>query len=144
MNSFNAIGRVGGKDAVTRYTQAGKPVTGWSLAVDNGFGDNKQTIWLDCSLWGDRGEKVAEYITKGSQLGVSGELGTREHEGKTYLTLRVAEVTLIGGKPEAGGGSSGAKGGAPQRERPQRATAPKEDHVYADDDIPFVTSRSTF
>jgi single-strand DNA-binding protein len=97
MNNYNVIGRVG-KDAVTR--QAGsEPVTGFSLAVDSGYGDKKQTLWLDCSLWGKRGEKVAQYITKGSQLGVSGELGTREHDGKTYLTLRVAEVSLIGGKP---------------------------------------------
>jgi single-strand DNA-binding protein len=101
MNSFNAIGRVG-KDAQTRFTQGGEPVTGWSLAVDSGYGDKKQTLWLDCSLWGKRGEKVAEYITKGSQLGVSGELGSREHDGKTYLTLRVGEVSLIGGKPESG------------------------------------------
>ena len=98
MNNYNVIGRVG-KDAVTR--QAGsEPVTGLSLAVDSGYGDKKQTLWLDCSLWGKRGEKVAQYITKGSQLGVSGELGTREHDGKTYLTLRVGEVSLIGGKPQ--------------------------------------------
>ncbi|MHC9085385.1 single-stranded DNA-binding protein [Luteimonas sp. RIT-PG2_3] len=99
MNNFNAIGRVG-KDAVTRFTQGGDPVTGWSLAVDSGYGDKKQTMWIDCSAWGKRFEKVSEYITKGSQLGVTGELGTREHDGKTYITLRVADITLVGGKQE--------------------------------------------
>ena len=68
--------------------------------MDYGWGDNKNTVWLDCSLWGDRGERVAQYITKGSQLGVSGELGTREHDGKTYVTLNVREVTLVGGKSD--------------------------------------------
>ena len=97
MNIFTAIGRVG-RDAVTRHTQSGKPVTGWSLAVDVGWGGKKETLWLDCSLWGDRGERLAEYISKGSQLGVSGELGTREHDGKTYVTLNVREVTLVGGR----------------------------------------------
>lgn len=122
MNSYNAIGRVG-KDAQTRFTQGGDPVTGWSLAVDSGYGDKKQTLWLDCSLWGKRGEKVSEYITKGSQLGVTGELGTREHDGKTYLTLRVAEVSLIGGRPDSA-------------DRPQRqAPAPADD--FANDDIPW-------
>jgi single-strand DNA-binding protein len=100
VNNFNAIGRVGKDDAKVRRTGNGEPVTGWSLAVDSGFGDKKQTLWLDCSLWGKRGEAVAPYITAGSQLGVSGELGQREHEGKKYLTLRVAEVTLVGGKGE--------------------------------------------
>lgn len=132
MNSFNAIGRVG-KDAVTRFTQGGDPVAGWSLAVDSGYGDKKQTLWLDCSLWGKRAEKVAEYITKGSQLGVTGELGSREHDGKTYLTLRVGEVTLIGGRQESQGGT---RSSAPQRERPAAAPA----GGFADDnleDVPF-------
>lgn len=128
MNNYNVIGRVG-KDAVTR--QAGnEPVTGWSLAVDSGYGEKKQTLWLDCSMWGKRGEKVAEYITKGSQLGVSGELGTREHEGKTYLTLRVGDVSLIGGKPD----SSNAPRAPRQESKP--APAPAGD-VPFDDDIPF-------
>jgi len=132
MNVFNCIGRVG-KDAVERFTQGGKPVTGWSLAVDNGFGDNKQTIWLDCSWWGERAGKVAQYITKGSQLGVTGELGTREHDGKTYITLNVRDVTLVGGKSEAAPSSSRQTA---QRREP--APAPAGDG-FSDDlgGIPF-------
>lgn len=139
MNSFNAIGRVG-KDAVTRFTQGGDPVAGWSLAVDSGYGDKKQTLWLDCSLWGKRAEKVAEYITKGSQLGVTGELGQREHDGKTYLTLRVGEVTLIGGRQESNGGGSGSSRSTPARER-QRQEDVDPDPTNGSDfdamDIPF-------
>lgn len=101
MNVFTAIGRVG-RDAQVRYTPAGKAVAGWSLAVDDGWGQNKQTVWLDCSLWGDRAEKLAPYITKGAQIGVTGSIGTREHDGKTYVTLRVQDVTLLGGKGERG------------------------------------------
>ena len=130
MNSLNAIGRVGGKDAVTRYTQAGEPVTGWSMAVDSGYGDKKQTIWIDCSAWGKRFEKVAEYITKGVQLGVTGELGTREHEGKTYITLRIADVTLVGGKQEG----SGQQAQRPARQQ-QAPANPVED--FESDSIPF-------
>jgi single-strand DNA-binding protein len=125
MNSFNAIGRIG-RDAVTRHTTNGKAVTGWALAVDSGWGDNKQTVWLDCSLWGDRGEKIAPYITKGSQLGVSGEIGTREHEGKTYVTLNVRDVTLIGGKTQA-----------TPAPKPKPAPQP-EPGGFVDDDIPFA------
>src|SRR5690606_23077609 len=125
MNNFNAIGRVG-KDAVTR--QAGNSqVTGFSLAVDSGFGDKKQTLWLDCSAWGDRFAKVGEYITKGSQLGVTGELGTREHDGKTYLTLRVADVTLVGGKRD--------DGERRPQQRQERQSAPADD--FDDSQIPF-------
>lgn len=145
MNNFNAIGRVG-RDAVTRYTHAGKPVTGWALAVDKGWGDNKQTVWLDCTLWGERGEKVAQHITKGSQLGITGEIGTREHDGKTYVTLEVRDVTLIGKRDDSaqtGGGHGGSLGGAPQRQRPAPATRQPADD-FADDDIPFVRQRGDF
>lgn len=133
MNVFNCIGRVG-KDAVERFTQGGKAVTGWSLAVDNGFGDNKQIIWLDCSWWGERAGKVAQYITKGSQLGVTGELGTREHDGKTYLTLNVRDVTLVGGKSEATPGSSREP---TKRKDPAPAKPANFDDIPFDDDIPF-------
>jgi single-strand DNA-binding protein len=100
MSNFKELVRIG-KDAVTRFTQGGKAVTGFSAAFDNGWGDKKQTVWLDCSLWGDRGEKLAPYLTKGSQIVVEGDIGTREHEGKTYLTLDVREVKLTGGKPDS-------------------------------------------
>lgn len=134
--NFKELVRVG-KDAVTRYTQGGKPVTGFSAAFDNGWGDNKQTVWLDCSWWGERGTKVAEYITKGSQIVVEGSIGTREYEGKTHVTLDVSDVRLVGG------GSGGSKGGAPNRERPAKATdEPREPNL--DDDIPFVTQHGRF
>lgn len=122
MNVFTAIGRVG-KDAIVRYTQTGKAVAGWSLAVDDGWGENKQTVWLDCSLWGDRAEKLAPYITKGAQIGVTGSIGTREYDGKTYVTLRVTDVTLVGGKSES------------RQTEPARQAAPVADEFH--DDIPF-------
>lgn len=126
MNNCSFVGRVG-RDSETRFTPGGKPVTSWSLAVDSGFGESKQTIWLDCSLWGERGEKLAEYIKKGSLLGVTGELGQREHEGKTYLKLNVRDVKLCGSKPE---GSA----------KPARGTQHAPDHgkpTLEDDAIPF-------
>lgn len=141
MNNFSAVGRIG-RDAVTRFTQAGKAVTSWALAVDRGFGDNKQTVWLDCTLWGDRGQKLAEHIRKGDRLGVVGEIGTREHDGKTYVTLDVKDVALLGGKQDGqSGGTSSRRGGQEQRERPKRATdnAPRDE--FADDDIPFLSMK---
>jgi len=123
MNQFNGIGRIG-RDAVTRHTANGKPVTGWAMAIETGFGDNKQTTWLDCSLWGDRGEKVAAYIVKGDRIGVCGEIGTREHDGKTYVTLNVRDITLLGGKKDKP---------AESRSDPQKAVVDD----FEDSSIPF-------
>lgn len=99
MNVLTAIGRVG-RDAVVR--QAGDtPVASWSLAIDAGYGERKVTTWLDCSLWGKRAEAVAQHIKKGDRLGVTGEIATREHDGKTYVTLKTSDVTLLGEKKPA-------------------------------------------
>lgn len=125
MNVGNFIGRIG-RDAVQRFTPNGKPVTSWSLAVDVGFGENKQTLWLDCAGWGERYGKLADYIKKGDRLGVTGEIGTREHDGKTYVTLNVRDVTLLGDK----------KGDARPASKPSQPDHGKP--TLDDDEIPFA------
>lgn len=99
MKSITIAGNIG-KDAVTRTTPNGDKVTSWSVAVEERNGQDKRSIWFDCTLWGKRGESLAQYLTKGGKVAVSGELSTRDHEGKTYLTIRVEQVTLQGGKPD--------------------------------------------
>ena len=96
MNVFTASGNIG-RDAEVR-SAGGTSVAGFSLAVKSGYGDKAQTVWVDCSLWGKQAESgLVQYLKKGQFVVVTGELGTREHEGKTYITLRVNNVTL-GGK----------------------------------------------
>mgnify|MGYP006360824177 FL=1 len=85
------------RDAVNRTTQDGDNVTSFSVAVSEGFGDKKRSLYFDCTLWGKRGSGLAQYLTKGTRVAVSGDLSTREHNGKTYLTVRASEVTLLGG-----------------------------------------------
>jgi len=115
---FNAsiAGNVG-KDAVTRQA-GGSSVTAWSVAVEQRGKDGKTTTWVSCSMWGQRGEAVAQYLTKGSKISAAGELTTREYDGKTYLELNVSQLTLMGGKggqsEERRGDSSGyGAGGRP-------------------------------
>lgn len=96
MKNITIAGNIG-RDAATRTTQGGDKVTGFTVAVEERQGQDKRTIWFDCALWGKRGESLAGYLTKGSRVSVAGDLSTREHEGKTYLTIRVSEVTLLGG-----------------------------------------------
>ena len=103
-----------GADAVTRV--AGQTtVTGFNVAVEQRGKDGKKTQWVGCSLWGKRGETLAQYLTKGGKVVASGELQTREHDGKTYLELNVHDVTLMGGGQErqqgGGGYDQGGNGG---------------------------------
>lgn len=99
MNVFTASGNIG-RDAEVRNA-GGTSVAGFSLAVKSGYGDKAQTVWVDCSLWGKQAESgLVQYLKKGQFVVVTGEIGTREHEGKTYVTLRVNNVTL-GGKQDS-------------------------------------------
>lgn len=120
MKTISIAGNIG-KDAVTRSTQSGDKVTGWTVAVEERNGQDKRTIWFDCTMWGKRGEALAQYLTKGGKVAVSGELSTREHEGRTYLTINANQVTLLGGKSDrqddsrpqdSGGYGAGGRPGA--------------------------------
>ena len=111
MKQITIAGNIG-RDAEQRQTQNGKSVTGWPVAVDDGWGENKSTLWFDCSWWGQRGEKVQPHIRKGGKIAVTGSLSKREHEGKTYLTIDVTDVTLQGGNPPPNEGRQGGGYGA--------------------------------
>ena len=108
MKSLTIAGNIG-KDAELRSTGKGEQVAGFSVGVTDGFGDNKRTLWFDVSIWGKRAETLAPMLTKGGKVCVSGDLSTREYDGKTYLTLRASEVTLMGGKPDGERGESFTK-----------------------------------
>ena len=126
------------KDAELR-TAGNDKVLGFSVAVSEGFGDKKRTLYFDCNLWGKRAETLANMITKGGKVSVSGDLSTREHNGKTYLTVRANDVTLMSGRRDdqgqqdrqddggQNGGSGYGSGGRPN-------SSGRND---MDDEIPF-------
>lgn len=97
MKTIVIAGRLG-KDAELRRTQDGTAVLSFTVAVDDGYGERKGTLWFDCSLFGKRGEALEPHLSKGNAVTVSGDLGKREHDGKTYLTVRVSELTMQGGE----------------------------------------------
>lgn len=122
-----------GKSAEVRSTQNGDKVTGWSVAVEERSGKEKRTVWFDCTMWGARGEALAQWLTKGSKVSVAGELSTREHNGKTYLTIRADQVTLMGGKPA----DDRDDGYSPQARTADKAQRPETSRADLDDEIPF-------
>lgn len=135
MKSISIAGNIG-KNAETRSTQGGDKVTSWSVAVEERAGQEKRTLWFDCSLWGKRGEALAQYLTKGTKVAVSGEFTTREHDGKTYLSIRANEVSLLGGGEQRQERQRGGYDQSPQGSAAGAKTGGASRDF--DDEIPFA------
>lgn len=142
MNSITFDGRLAA-DAELRYTPGGDAVLSFRVASDIGFGERKTTNWFSCQVWGKRGETLKEYLTKGQQVTVYGQLTLREWEDKEGTKrlspdVRVNELSLQGGKREGGDSAPPAnhsKDAPPPQRRAQPDPAPRMDDM--DDDIPF-------
>lgn len=100
-----------GKDAVTRTTQGGDNVTSFTVAVNQGSGDKKRTEWVECALWGKRGDALAQYLTKGTTISVCGMPRVRHYElngeHRAQIQVSVAEISLHGGPKSTGDKQAG-------------------------------------
>ena len=142
LNSYNFTGRLG-NDAEVKYTANGKAIWTASVGVGYGYGDNKGTNWIRVNAFDKRAEGLGKLnLAKGAAVGVTGELRVRMYDKSdgskgTSVEVVAQDVALLGGRQDTGTSSSGSRGGAPQRERPAKATdAP----AFVDDDpdsIPF-------
>jgi single-strand DNA-binding protein len=106
MNLLAATGRLG-QDSTLKYTANQDAICNFSVSLTAGYGDKATTTWLNCNLWGKRAEILAPMLLKGTQIGITGEISLRPYKAKdgtekSSLECRVSDVTLLGGKSEAG------------------------------------------
>lgn len=120
MNKVVLLGRLT-SDPTVRYTQTGKVVAQFILAVDRPFKDaqgNKETDFIPVVLWGKAAELVGNGCQKGHRLIVEGRIQIRNYEAKDgskrWVTEIIANsVEFIERKASGGGAaaSAGDKGG---------------------------------
>ncbi len=79
---YNKVFLIGNltKDPEMRYTAAGIPVTRFTIAVNRGYGDNKQVDFLRISTWRKLAEFCGEYLAKGRSVAIEGSLQLSEYE----------------------------------------------------------------
>lgn len=115
-NVFSGVCTVG-RDAEVRYLPSGQAVLNVSCANNVGFGDKQQVVWLRVVLWGRRAEgSLKDYLKKGQQVFVSGELTINEYTGndgtkKTQLELNASTIELVGKREPTGGFDAPAPAG---------------------------------
>jgi single-strand DNA-binding protein len=105
-NVFSCTGTIG-RDAEVRYLPSGQEVLNVSVANNVGFGDRQQTVWLRVVVWGKRAEgNLKDYLKKGQQVFVSGELTMSEYKAndgstKSSLELNATILDLVGKRNES-------------------------------------------
>jgi len=128
------------RDAEVRYLPSGAAVLNVTVANNIGYGEKQKTLFIRCAMFGKRAEgKLSEYLLKGQQVMVSGELSENEYQANDGTTKKSLElianiIELVGGKREGGQ--------AQAAQQPQQVkTVPHSDKYVdaADDfnDIPF-------
>ena len=107
-----------GRDAEYKESQSGKGRCSFSVAVNVGYGEKRTTQWIDVTRWGEGSRGLANLLRKGSKVALSGEMSTREHNGKTYIQCRADHVTIQGTpqgserrEPDGSPGHAGGFGG---------------------------------
>ena len=101
-NNVVLVGRAG-KDPDIRYFESGTSMANFSIAVNRPT-KNKETDWFDIKLWGRQAEIAAEYVRKGSLIGIEGQLDWDSWNDKTTGELQVKptiaanNLRLLGGR----------------------------------------------
>lgn len=125
------------RDVEMRATTNGTAVAGFTVAV-NEKRRNQQTgklddapVFVKCSLFGIRAEKLSKYLLKGTKVTIDGKLRysqwTKDDEKRHELSVIVDQLEFSGSRPAKGDAA------APQEPEPEPAPAPD---LY-DEDIPF-------
>jgi single-strand DNA-binding protein len=155
MASFNKIMIVGylGRDPELRYTPQGTPVCDFSIATSERRKDKsgelqEVTTWFRVSLFGRQAELASQYLTKGRQVYVEGQLSQREWTDKdggtrTSLEVRGSDVQFLSPASDseqtqpqparAASAKAAVANGEPKRQQNARSKQTK----FEEDEIPF-------
>lgn len=150
VNKVILVGNLG-QDPEVRYMPNGGAVANITLATseswrDKQTGENKEiTEWHRVVLFGKLAEVAGEYLRKGSQVYIEGQLRTRKWQDQSgqdkYTTEVVVNVggvmQMLGGKQEGGAGNRSQQS---QQQRPAGQSTPRANNELPmdfDDDIPF-------
>lgn len=132
-----------GNDPEMRYTPSGVPVASFNLAVNKSWVNQEgqrqdKTLWFRVTAWRKQAETVSQYLTKGRQVLVIGEIEEArpwtDRDGNQRASLEVTAQTIkfLGGRGEGGPMHEAAGGNSRAQEHTSSGTP-----ELRDEDIPF-------
>ena len=142
INSVNLVGRLT-RDTDLRISQSNIAVASFTLAVNRQFKNangEREADFINCVAFKKTAEILNQYAGKGSQIGVTGSIQTRNYENKdgqrVYVTEVIANnIALLDSK-----GSNNASDGQQSQGRPNTNQAQKQ-RSQAPEENPFANSK---
>lgn len=131
MAGINKVILVGnlGKDPEVRHLEGGISVANFTLATNEYYKDKQgtrveRTEWHNIAAWRGLAEMAEKFLKKGQQVYIEGKIRTRQYQDKDnqtrYITEIIAdEITMLGGRPQAGDGQAQVNGTTAAVEAPQ-------------------------
>ena len=143
MNHIILIGRLT-RDPELRYIAGnGTPVASFTVAVDREYSKEKITDFIDVQVWGKSAENCANYIGKGSLVGVQGSLQIDTYKTQTGETRKAARVNanrvqFLDNKNKSGNSYQNQSFDSNFEPNFQPTELDNQDfHAIDDDEIPF-------
>ena len=105
INSVTLVGRAG-RDPEVRYFESGTVVANLTMAV-NRRNRNDEPDWFNLEIWGKQAQVAADYVKKGSLIGVTGSFkldswkDRNTGEDRNKPVVRVDRLDLLGSKRDA-------------------------------------------
>jgi len=96
INNTTLVGRLT-RDPELRYTGNGIAVVSFSLAVERNYTNaqgERETDFINCVAWRGLAETLANFSVKGSLIGVTGSIQTRNYQSNEGRTVYVTEVVV--------------------------------------------------
>lgn len=151
VNKVILVGKLG-NDPEIRYMNNGGAVANLSVATseswrDKATGENKEvTEWHRVVIFGKLAEVAGEYLKKGSQVYLEGQLKTRKWEKggveryttEVHIPMMGGVMQMLGGKSESGQQQQTQQQRAPQQQRHAQQQPSNKPPMDFSDDIPFA------
>ncbi len=105
INSVTLVGRAG-RDPEVKYFESGSVVANLTMAV-NRRSKNDEPDWFNLEIWGKQAQVAADYVKKGSLIGISGSFkldswkDRNTGEEKTKPVVRVDRLELLGSRKDS-------------------------------------------